>query len=579
MSSRRYIIGWLAILAGLTQPLALGHTPAAAEPAPQAGTSVGRVQFANSGSPRVQADFLYAVAQLHNFQYPDAARVFRRIQQAEPRFALAYWGEAMTYNHTVWMQQDATAARAVLQRLGPDRAARLAAATTERERDYLDAVETLYGDGDKHERDRRYAAAMRRLHERWPEDVDGTAFYALALLGTAHDGRDVATYMKSYALLADLFPRYPQHPGVAHYLIHSVDDAAHAPLGLKAARAYGRIAPESAHAVHMTSHIYLALGQWDDVVTANERAIEVAARNVRAAGGAPPGCGHASTWLAYGYLQQGRYAEAKRMLAACLLEVRQRPVHADNEDQFDPDDSSLATFYSMRLRYLLDGPTSDDEVVGWAPEASKVPLAGFLRECTDAMLALRGAGDASGRDGAGGDAGARVQRARSAAADLNAAMDRFSLSAQHPLRRVVALELAQLDGLLQLSRGDRQGGMARLEAAAVDEDGLPAAFGPPQVDQPTRELLGSLLLQSGEVAQARGQFERALALNPGRVAAQRGLLQASRAQGDAAEAESVSASLRRTLAQADAGVDRGSMPTPQRFNGASTCARPGACNQ
>lgn len=555
MNSNRQILACLSILAALVQPMALGHPPTAAEPAPQAGASVGRVRFANSGSARVQSDFQYAVAQLHNFQYPDAARVFRRIQQADPRFALAYWGEAMTYNHTVWMQQDATAGRAVLARLGPDRAARLAAAGTERERAYLDAVETLYGDGDKRERDRSYAAAMRRLHERWPDDVDATAFYALALLGTAHDGRDVATYMKSYALLEGLFPRYPQHPGVAHYLIHSVDDAAHAPLGLKAARAYGQIAPESAHAVHMTSHIYLALGQWDDVVAANERAMEVAALRDRAAGGTPPGCGHASTWLAYGYLQQGRHAEAKRMLAACLLEVRQRPVHADNEDQFDPDESSLATFYSMRLRYLLDGPASDAEVVGWAPEASGVPLAGFLREYTDALLALRAAAGA-------GDAGAQVERARRAAAGLNAAMDRFSLSGRYPLRRVVAIGLAQLDGLLQLRRGDRAGGMARLQAAAGDEDGLPAAFGPPQVDQPTRELLGTLLLQEGSVVAARAEFERALVLNPGRVAAQRGLLQASRAQGDAAEAASIAASLQRTLARADAGVDRGAAPRP-----------------
>jgi hypothetical protein len=245
------------------------------------------------------------------------------------------------------------------------------------------------------------------------------------------------------------------------------------------------------------------------------------------------------------------------MLAACLLEVRERPVFADEEDQFDPDESSLATFYSMRLRYLLDGPATDEEVIGWAPEASGIPLARFLREYTAALLSLRMDGDASV-----GEAGARVEQARIAVADLSAAMDRFGLSARHPLRRVVSIEVAQLDGLLRLRRGDRQGGMALLESAAIDEDGLPAAFGPPQVDQPTRELLGSLLLQAGSVAAARTQFERALALNPGRVGAQRGLLQASRAQGDAAEAASISASLQRTLARADAGVDRGAAPRP-----------------
>ena len=171
---------------------------------------------------------------------------------------MAFWGEAMTYTHPVWIQQDLAAARAVLARLGATPEARLAKAKTERERDYLRAVEILYGDGTKEERDFRYADAMAALHQRYPDDVDATAFYALSLLGTAHEGRDFAIYMRSAALLEEVFPTHQHHPGVLHYLIHSYDDPVHAPLGMRAARLYGSVAPNAGHALHMTSHIFVA---------------------------------------------------------------------------------------------------------------------------------------------------------------------------------------------------------------------------------------------------------------------------------------------------------------------------------
>ncbi|PYQ63020.1 MAG: hypothetical protein DMF53_11485, partial [Acidobacteria bacterium] len=218
-----------------------------------AQTGVGEVSFANSGSPAAQASFLRGLALLHNFEYEDAAAEFHKAQAIDPGFAMAYWGEAMTYTHPVWMQQNAAAARAALGRLGATPEARLAKAKTERERDYLRAVEILYGDGTKEERDFRYADAMAALHQRYPDDVDATAFYALSLLGTAHQGRDFAVYMKSAALLEEVFPTHQHHPGVLHYLIHSYDDPIHAPLGLRAARLYGTVAPNAGHALHMTS--------------------------------------------------------------------------------------------------------------------------------------------------------------------------------------------------------------------------------------------------------------------------------------------------------------------------------------
>ncbi len=171
---------------------------------------------------RGRADaFLTGLAQLHNFEYGDAAQWFRKAEDADPSFALAYWGEAMTYNHPVWMQQDIASARKALKRLADTADERQAKAPTAREKAYMRAVDILYGDGDKYARDAAYAREMAALHSAYPDDVDGTAFYALSLLGTAHEGRNVETYMRAAALLEPLFITNPQHPGIAHYLIHS----------------------------------------------------------------------------------------------------------------------------------------------------------------------------------------------------------------------------------------------------------------------------------------------------------------------------------------------------------------------
>src|SRR5262249_22194612 len=155
----------------------------------------------------------------------------------------------------------------ILERLGPTAAARQAKAPTPRERDYLAAIDALFGPGDKHQRDLLYLAHMRRIHAAYPDDIEATAFYALALLGSVGDGRHTAVYMQAAATLEDVFPAHRDHPGIVHYLIHAYDDPAHAPLGLRAANRYAAIAPAAPHALHMTSHIYLAAGMWDEVVT------------------------------------------------------------------------------------------------------------------------------------------------------------------------------------------------------------------------------------------------------------------------------------------------------------------------
>ena len=225
-------------------------------PASAQSGDLGRIDFPTSGSAEAQKHFLRGALLLHSFEFEDAAEEFRAAQKIEPGFAMAYWGEAMTYNHPVWQQQDLPAGRAVLAKLGATPEARAGKAGTPREKAYLHAVEILYGEGDKNDRDRRYALAMEQLHATYPDDIDATCFYALALLGTSHAGRDVPTYMRAAALMEEAFEQHPQHPGAAHYLIHSVDDSVHAPLGLRAANAILKDRPRlAARAAHDLAHL------------------------------------------------------------------------------------------------------------------------------------------------------------------------------------------------------------------------------------------------------------------------------------------------------------------------------------
>ncbi|MDO8679425.1 MAG: hypothetical protein Q7R30_12790 [Acidobacteriota bacterium] len=276
---------------------------------------LGSIEFPTSGAATAQPAFIKGVLLMHSFEYDDAKDAFVEAQKADPGFAMAYWGEAMTYNHAVWQQTAPELAKAALTRLAPTPEARLAKAPTAREKEWVASLDALYGPGDKLARDLAYAEAMRRMYEKYPGDNEVAAFYALALLGTSHGGRNFSIYMKAAAIVEQVYSKNPQHPGAAHYLIHSYDDPIHAPLGLRYADAYSKIAPAASHALHMPSHIYFALGIWDEAAAINERSVKAAdARRSEKKLDVDARGFHALLWLVYGYAQQGRYEEARGVL-------------------------------------------------------------------------------------------------------------------------------------------------------------------------------------------------------------------------------------------------------------------------
>ena len=509
-----------AILLSLSFPLA-------AQP------KLGDVAFANSGAAAAQQAFLQGLALLHDFEYSPAAEAFRQAQAADPDFALAYWGEAMTYNHAVWMEQDAGAARAVLTRLGPTPEARAAKAPSAREKAYLHAVETLYGEGSKEERDVRYSAEMAALHARFPDDVDATAFYALSLLGTAHNGRDYAIYMRAAALLEDVFPTHRQHPGVLHYLIHSYDDPIHAPLGLRAARLYGGIAPNAGHALHMTSHIFIAMGMWDEVIHANVEAMRTVNEQRAADGKAATQCGHYSEWLLYAYLQEGKKAEAAALLGACRKEAEQEAAHLAAAP-IEPRRAAILSFADMQARGRIDMPqlVADDPTFG--------PTDAFLR--TRLLLGYARMIAAWPHDPAA---------TRVAAADLRAQMPALRAVLGNAPDYAAGQQggydvmLAQAEALDLLAAGKSGAGLAALRKAAADEQALPIDFGPPQIPKPSFELLGEELTRQGQHREALQAYQAALARAPGRTRLLQELLVAARAAGDSSAAAAAQSELAR----------------------------------
>jgi tetratricopeptide (TPR) repeat protein len=483
---------------------------------------VGVVAFANSGAAAAQEPFLRGLALLHNFEYPSAAKAFRKAQEVDPSFAMAYWGEAMTHTHPVWFQQDLAAARAVLQRAPK--------AKTERERDYLRALDVLYGDGSKNERDFKYADAMGALHARYPDDVDATAFYALAILGTAHEGRDFATYMRAAALLEEVFPSNRRHPGVLHYLIHSYDDPMHAPLGMRAARLYGAVAPNAGHALHMTSHIFIAMGMWDEVIDANRRAIEVVNRE-RAAASKPAGdCGHYPTWLHYAYLQGKRHDDARKALDACRASAFAETFVSGGEA--DTPMNRLREYADMVANHVAAGNalTSADALV--IPKGVQAPGAQYTLTYAEALAAAQ-RGDAAAVSAAVGRLHAQEKDLQSALAERNAS---------NPARRIRAEVMArEADALDLIAGGKRAEALPILEAAAKTESTMPLEFGPPIVAKPAAELLAEQLLAAGRAGEAEAAFRVVLERAPGRTVAVSGLQLAQRTAKPAAREEKPSA--------------------------------------
>ena len=487
---------------------------------------LGTIDFPNSGAKAAQAPFIRGLLLLHSFEYGPAAAAFQEAERLDPGFAMAYWGEALTYTHPVWDQQDVSAGREALQRLAPSAAARRARAPTAREQAYLDAVETLYGNGSKAARDSAYSRAMGRLVTRFPADLDAKVFYAASLLGLNQGDRDTVTYLRAARILEQVFRAAPGHPGAAHLLIHCYDDPAHARLGLPAARVYATIAPDAPHAHHMTTHIFLALGMWDDVVSQNE----IAAGADRTSW-TPT---HYTSWLGYGYLQQGRYGEALQHLE--LVHRNMAMGHGNVP----------ALLVEMCGDYIVTTERWDSPCLGW----TDVDLSG-MRTRDKALGAFLQGFSALKR----GDRSTAERQLAAISALVPPLPTGEGNRGRGPQGDPVPYILGdELRGALQQSSGDTTGAVTSLRRAAALEDAMPFEFGPPVTVKPSHELLAEVLLQAGRAREAEVAFTRALRLAPKRARSLIGLARAATAAADRSTAARASADLQSIWHAADPGV-------------------------
>jgi tetratricopeptide (TPR) repeat protein len=467
---------------------------------------LGTTHFPNSGAPRAQREFLSGLLLLHSFEYQAARRAFQAAERIDPGFAMAYWGEALTYNQTLWGEQDRDAARAALAKLAATPEERAAKAGTARERGYLASVEQLYGDGDKTQRDANFSAALGVLGRTYPNDLDARAFYALSILGLTNGVRNVANYMRAAAEAQAVYEVDNHHPGALHYLIHAYDDPIHAPLGLRAARLYGKVAPAASHAQHMPSHIFFALGMWDDAIEANVASLKIARAQ-------HDGGYHSLVWLTYAYLQEDRRQEAEELIrsvardvdAGSTMENRIRLAHvraiwlvetrgtAGPDARSSVDSGGIASIGYFAAHDFARGITAGADII----------------EARKALTQLQ----------------ARIEAARAAAArtaEQGVAADWHDNVTAQELRQAAIMATA-LDGSIQYYAGNQLAGIARVREAILAADQAEFEYGPPWSVKPLDELLGELLLADGQREEAARAFEKTLSTYPNRRLARLGL--------------------------------------------------------
>ena len=473
--------------------------------------SLGTVTFATSCNPVVQADFNRAVALMHSFQFGPAIDGFHSILARDPTCSMAYWGIAVSSwgNPFAGFKSPAQLA----QGLKAVQAARATPAKTAREQAYIEAVGHLYDDSattDSSTRLAAYATAMTKVSADYPDDVEAQIFYALALAAAADPAdKTYAQQIKAGAILEALFAKYPDHPGLAHYIIHAYDEPELAPRAAEAARRYGEIAPSTPHALHMPSHTFTRIGEWQASIDTNLASAEAARQ-----AGQPADELHASDYMVYAYLQTAQDAAAGQWVnAAAEAFTRFDPAHVTGAA---PATTAYFAHAAIPARYCL-------ERRDWAAAMALTPYDSPFAFANAITLFTRGLGAAHlNNQPVAQDAIDQLAHIRD---DLTASKDSYWAGQVEIERLEVAAQLA-------VAHGDSAAALATLTKAAAMEDVAELASITPGPFVPVREMLGEYLLDVKQPAQALEQFRATLAKEPNRFWSLYGAAEAAKQAGD-----------------------------------------------
>jgi hypothetical protein len=469
---------------------------------------LGTVHFPVSCTPEAQKTFEKGLALLHSFWYEEAEKTFQEAARQDPKCAMAHWGVAMSLWHQLWDEPDAATLQRGAEQL---RLAEQEQAPTPRERDYLAALDAFYSNSEKADHQARaqaYSAAMEKVYERYPDDHEAAAFYALSLLASEPDG-DItfANRKKAGAILEKLFETEPSHPGIAHYLIHTYDKPQLAELGLPAARRYAQIAPAAPHALHMPSHIFARVGDWPDSIQSNLASIAATRHAAAMHMGGEGHQFHAMDFLIYAYLQSGREDEALKVIEEVktmpAMEMAGRDMHAFAMSKFP-------AMYALELHHWSDaaklGPvanasSSDRAYTYWARAIGAVRIGNQTEAKKD------------------------IEEIDAIHKDYVLKHKKYGDEYTQQLQQEATAWVLHGEG-----KNDQA--VALLKKVADHED----AVGEEQTSIPAREMLADVLLDANRPAEALAQYHEDLKFNPKRFNGLYGAAHAAELAGQAPEA-------------------------------------------
>jgi hypothetical protein len=465
-------------------PLAArAHAPVGASSSDQ----LGKVEFPSSCPAEAQPMIEKGLALLHSFQYTESEKTFADAAARDPKCAIAYWGEAMALYHQLWDFPDEKTLKE--GRKDIEKAQKLRTANAQ-EQGFINAAAAFYQKKSKlshAERTQAYSSALAQLHAQFPGDVNISAFYALSLVSLADEDVDTtANLQKAIAILDPLLQSHPDHPGVAHYLIHATDKPEFAAQGLEAARRYAAIAPDSAHALHMPSHIFVRLGLWQDSITSNIAANASGAHAAEMHLAEAHYQTHAMDFLSYSYLQSGQEAKARE-----VIEHTDHVVGASDESK-----AEHRAYFAARTAL---------ELHRWK-EAANLPVAATHKNWEDTTYWARAIGAARSGDVPGAEADVKVLTELVADREKRAKKNGYNVSTEK------ASDLREAEAWLAFAKGKVDEALQELRAAADHQD----KDGGESVGIPAREMLADMLLELKRSKEALSEYKTDIKNAPNR---------------------------------------------------------------
>lgn len=482
-------------------------------------TQLGTVHFPISCAASVQKPFARGVALLHSFWYEEAEKEFLQIAKDDPSCAMAHWGVAMSIWHQLW---DEPNSKVIARGLDEAKKARsLGAKATARERGYIAAITAFYSNSEKFDhaaRAKAYSDAMKSVYEKNPDDHEAATFYALSLLASEpHNDTTFANRKEAAAILEKLFSTEPDHPGVAHYLIHAYDKPQLAQLGIPAARRYAQIAPAAPHALHMPSHIFARVGLWQDDINSNLASIAASRKTAAMGMGGGDHQFHAMDFLVYADLQSGREADAAKVIEEIKTMPKMESMYGDG---FDPQVNALSAFpaiYDLELRR-------------WSDAAALTPVPGALDGDLDVTYWARAIGAARAGD---------LTQAHKDLREIETLRQKALADKKTELAEAMQQDSEEAEAWILHAEGEDGKAVAMLRTLADKNDRV----GHEPEEIPAREMLADLLLEAKHPQQALVEYQTDLKLNPNRFNGLYGAAHAAEEAGKQNEANAYYATL------------------------------------